>query len=108
MDAPLPGGHVLQGVDGQVRGVDHGVAFNVDEKLRTVLWGWAGEPIDPDELADLETLLDCIDGDLGAELCELLSPAEVARTRRRVERLLSKAKYPLPGEGWPSIPWPAF
>jgi len=107
-NADRKGGHVLQGVDGQVRGVDHGVAFNVDEKLRTVLWGWAGEPIEPGELADLGTLLDCIDGDLGAELCELLSPAEVARTRRRVERLLSKAKYPLPGEGWPSIPWPAF
>ena len=44
-NADRKGGHVLRGADGGIYGVDHGVTFNVDDKLRTVLWGWAGEPL---------------------------------------------------------------
>ena len=34
-------------------GVDHGVCFNVEDKLRTVLWGWRGEPLDEPAVAAL-------------------------------------------------------
>ena len=44
-NADRKGGHVLPGPDGVVHGVDHGVCFHVEHKLRTVLWGWAGEPL---------------------------------------------------------------
>ena len=47
-NADRKGGHVLAMPDGHRFGVDHGVAFHVDDKLRTVLWGWAAEPLDPD------------------------------------------------------------
>ena len=51
------GGHILP-VDGgpHIHGVDHGVCFSPVPKLRTVLWGWRGEPFDDDELAGLERL----------------------------------------------------
>ncbi|HEX2893502.1 MAG TPA: SCO1664 family protein [Marmoricola sp.] len=102
------GGHVLAMSDGHRYGVDHGVCFHVDDKLRTVLWGWHGDPLETDELTGLEHLATQLDGDLGFRLAELLTPAEIAATQRRLERLLRTGRFPLPSPGWPSIPWPAF
>jgi uncharacterized repeat protein (TIGR03843 family) len=107
-NADRKGGHVLPGPDGVVRGVDHGVCFHVEPKLRTVLWGWAGEQLTDEEQAALESLDCALDDDLGAELRSLLSDAEVTACRRRVRRLLREARMPFPVEGWPAIPWPAF
>jgi uncharacterized repeat protein (TIGR03843 family) len=102
------GGHVLAMPDGHRFGVDHGVCFHVDDKLRTVLWGWHGEPLDDDERADLNGLARQLDGDLGEALAALLTDAEIEATRRRLSRLLAVGRFPQPGPGWPSIPWPAF
>jgi uncharacterized repeat protein (TIGR03843 family) len=107
-NADRKGGHVLPLPDSRVLGVDHGVSFHVEGKLRTVLWGWAGQRIDPAETACLEGVLAALDGDLGAELATLLTRSEVAATRRRTERLLAVRRFPLPPEGWPAIPWPPF
>jgi uncharacterized repeat protein (TIGR03843 family) len=112
-NADRKGGHVLRGRIGEedaVRtyGVDHGVTFSEDEKLRTVLWGWAGEVIPDADRADLELLVDRLDAGLEDRLRELLAPREVARTRQRVLRRLREGTCPLPGDGWPSLPWPAF
>jgi uncharacterized repeat protein (TIGR03843 family) len=102
------GGHVLAMPDGHRYGVDHGVCFHVDDKLRTVLWGWHGRPLDEDHVDALNSLAAQLDGDLGDALRELLTGPEVAATRRRVARLASVRRFPQPGPGWPSIPWPAF
>jgi len=102
------GGHVLAMADGHRYGVDHGVCFHVDDKLRTVLWGWHGQPVDADDLAALAGLREGLDADLGDRLTELLTGAEIAATRRRLTRLLATHRFPQPGPGWPSIPWPAF
>ena len=107
-NADRKGGHVLPTPDGGLYGVDHGVCFSVDDKLRTVLWGWAGERVDDDALEVLERLQVDLVGDLGTRLAELLTRREVRRTQQRVERLLRQGTYPLPGEGWPAIPWPPF
>ena len=107
-NADRKGGHVLPLPDGTVRGVDHGVCFHVDNKLRTVLWGWAGRPLTDEEVDVLDRLCGLLGADLGARLGELISRAEVAGTRRRAERLLAEARLPLPVEGWPAIPWPPF
>jgi uncharacterized repeat protein (TIGR03843 family) len=112
-NADRKGGHVLRGRTprddtDRVYGVDHGVCFHEDDKLRTVLWGWAGEPLPAD---DVETLveLDCaLDAGLGTTLDRLLSARELRVTRNRLRALLARATYPLPGQGWPSLPWPAF
>jgi len=112
-NADRKGGHVLHGRvlpddEPSTFGVDHGVTFSEDEKLRTVLWGWAGEALESSILDDLERLRDDLDGPLGDRLSELLTRHELARTRQRVTRRLREATYPLPGDGWPSLPWPAF
>ena len=107
-NADRKGGHVLPGPDGVVRGVDHGVCFHVQPKLRTVLWGWAGSELLPEECAVLTALAAALDGALGAALAEHLTPAELQACRRRVQRLLRGGRLPQPGEGWPAIPWPPF
>lgn len=100
------GGHVLALPDGRRLGVDHGVCFHVDDKLRTVLWGWAGAPLLSDEIAALQGLL--TDDALTEALEDQLAMDEVAAMHRRVERLLAEGCLPDPGAGWPSIPWPPF
>jgi len=107
-NADRKGGHVLPTDDGHLHGCDHGVCFAVEPKLRTVLWGWRGEPLTDDEVACLKTLRGSIDGDLGRRLADLLSGPEVAATARRLDRLLSERRMPLPDPYRPAIPWPPF
>ncbi len=107
-NADRKGGHLLPVAGGHVHGVDHGICFSVDPKLRTILWGWRGAPIDPDERATLERLRQDLDGDLGTRLRELLSAREVAVTMRRVDRLLASGRFPQPDPERPAIPWPPF
>jgi uncharacterized repeat protein (TIGR03843 family) len=102
------GGHVLPMPDGHRYGVDHGVCFHVDDKLRTVLWGWAGQRLTADEVAVLTALEEGLDHDLGAGLATLLTAAEIAALRRRLHRLLADPTFPVPSGEWPSIPWPPF
>jgi uncharacterized repeat protein (TIGR03843 family) len=99
------GGHILLGESGDVFGVDHGLCFNEDDKLRTVLWGWAGERLSVDEQDLLVSLDDWLCGDV---LDRYLQPAEIVQTRSRVHRLLSQGRFPRPSGEWPAIPWPAF
>jgi len=103
------GGHILP-IDGgrHIHGVDHGVCFSAFPKLRTVLWGWRGEPMAADELEGLRRIREALDGTLGSDLAELLSRAEVRATTGRVEALLGAARFPLPSPTWPAIPWPPF
>ena len=107
-NADRKGGHVLLETTGALRGVDHGVSFHVEGKLRTVLWGWAGSDLRPDEVEVLARLRDDLDAALGTVLAEMLTPREVLACRRRVERMLREGHLPYPGQGWPSIPWPPF
>ncbi len=107
-NADRKGGHVLLGDDGWTYGIDHGVAFHEDDKLRTVLWGWAGDQIDLTLRAEAELLQDALAGAAGTRLSELLTRRELRRTSDRLHRLLGRGVYPYPGEGWPSLPWPPF
>jgi uncharacterized repeat protein (TIGR03843 family) len=112
-NADRKGGHVLHGRVQEdetpaTYGVDHGVTFSEDDKLRTVLWGWAGTMLDDELLDDLERLSAEIDGELGTRLSTLLTRRELSRTRQRIARRVRERSYPLPGDGWPSLPWPAF
>lgn len=102
------GGHLLPVPGGHVFGVDHGVCFSPVPKLRTVLWGWRGEPLADDELEVLSRLREDLDAELGEELRGLLQPIEVAATIRRTDRLLAARRFPWPSPGWPAVPWPPF
>jgi len=107
-NADRKAGHLLPVPGGRIHGVDHGVCFSPDPKLRTVLWGWMDSPLDESELAVLRRLRGELDGSLGAALAELLAPDEVAATARRIERLLDEGRFPVPDPGWPAIPWPWY
>jgi uncharacterized repeat protein (TIGR03843 family) len=106
-NADRKGGHVLAGADGRVYGVDHGVSLHADDKLRTVLWGWAGKPIDDDVLGAVAALRDTLHGSLAAELAPHLTRQEIAALHARVVELLDNPIMPTPDRHRP-IPWPAF
>jgi uncharacterized repeat protein (TIGR03843 family) len=109
-NADRKGGHVLAMSDGHRYGVDHGICFHQENKLRTVLWGWAQERLDPADREAVERLRELLESDsaLRGRLEELLTGAEVEAFERRVRRLLAKGRMPLPSGSWPAIPWPAF
>ncbi len=101
-------GHLLPTADGRILGCDHGVTFHSDDKLRTVLWQWAGVELSTKEREQLGRLLNLIDGSLGSELDDLLTQGEVRELSRRVKSLLETGSFPLPNPDWPSVPWPPF
>jgi hypothetical protein len=107
-NADRKGGHIIPTSDGHVYGVDHGVCFSVDPKLRTLLWRWAGKPL-PDEAVEvLERLTDQLLGELGEQLHEHLTRREVRCTQQRVASLLRTRRHPEPSGEWPALPWPPF
>ncbi|MEU7027489.1 SCO1664 family protein [Streptomyces sp. NPDC046275] len=102
------GGHLLPAPDGRLYGIDHGVSFHVEDKLRTLLWGWAGEDL-TDEAVTVLTRLDALlapGTPLAERLGKLLTAAEVAALRERVAGLRGTGRHPVPSGRWPAIPWP--
>jgi uncharacterized repeat protein (TIGR03843 family) len=106
-NADRKGGHILHGVDNRVYGVDHGLCLHVEDKLRTVLWGWAGKPIDDDTLEPVARLLDALDAELGEQLAQHITPTEVVALGIRAGEMLDNPVMPTPDRRRP-IPWPAF
>jgi uncharacterized repeat protein (TIGR03843 family) len=110
-NADRKGGHVLPMADGHRYGVDHGVCFHADPKLRTVLWGWATLPLTDEERLALSGLMARAEDPgsrLRRDLEARLDHAEVTALVARCARLLEHGRMPLPGGDWPPIPWPAF
>lgn len=104
-NADRKGGHLLPAGD-RLYGIDHGVTFNTENKLRTLLWGWAGEPLPGEAVDVLKGLREALSGELATRLAVLITPAELDATRARVEALLTSGKHPEPSGEWPAIPWP--
>lgn len=102
------GGHLLPAPGGRLYAIDHGVTFNADDKLRTLLWGWAGEPLPEEALEALRRLsADLEEGrPLAGRLAELITPAELEALRGRVADLLRTGRHREPSGQWPAIPWP--
>jgi uncharacterized repeat protein (TIGR03843 family) len=107
-NADRKGGHLLPTSDGHVYGVDHGVCFSTDDKLRTILWRWRGKRLTDEAIDGLSGLRAQLEGDRGAALRELLDLEEVGATVLRVDKLLATGRHPLPGDDWPPVPWPPF
>jgi uncharacterized repeat protein (TIGR03843 family) len=107
-NADRKGGHIIPTPDGHVYGVDHGICFSVDPKLRTLLWRWAGKPLPAEAVEVLERLGDELRGELGEELHEHLTRREVRATQQRVAELLRTGRHPEPSGEWPALPWPPF
>jgi uncharacterized repeat protein (TIGR03843 family) len=107
-NADRKGGHVLEMPDGHRYGVDHGVTFHNDPKLRTVLWGWLGERLTDEEVSAVRSLRAEVGGRLGDALADHLTDLEIDALVRRCDRLAERAVMPAPRGEWPAIPWPPF
>jgi uncharacterized repeat protein (TIGR03843 family) len=105
-NADRKGSHVLPTPDGRVLGVDHGLCFHRDEKLRTILWGWAGRPLPAAVLDGLRRLSVELDGALGEQLDELITATEMTALHHRIDRLTATARFPRPPDHRTPIPWP--
>jgi uncharacterized repeat protein (TIGR03843 family) len=106
-NADRKGGHILVDTEGHTWGIDHGVTFSPDPKLRTVLWGWADEPIDEHILGDIEGLASNVVGDIDS-IDRWLQDDESVMLRRRISDLLLLRRFPTATDDWPAIPWPVF
>ncbi|MFD0821405.1 SCO1664 family protein [Micromonospora zhanjiangensis] len=105
-NADRKGGHVLVGPEDRIYGVDHGVSLHVEDKLRTVLWGWTGRELPPDAVEMLGRLAGSLAGPLGEELADHLTVREVAALTARIARLRTDSRFPAPSPDWPAVPWP--
>lgn len=105
-NADRKGGHALEGLDGQVYGVDHGICLHHEDKLRTVLWGWAGDSVADGLMADVADFVERF-ADFAPKLTEHLTEVEIEALRLRAAALVAMPVMPYPASSRP-IPWPAF
>jgi uncharacterized repeat protein (TIGR03843 family) len=107
-NADRKGDHVLAMTDGHRHGVDHGLTFHRDHKLRTVLWGWLGDALTVEELEGIDRVTEGLGGELGRNLADLLSAEEIAAVAARCARLRLAGRFPAPSGQMPAVPWPLF
>ena len=107
-NADRKGGHCFIGPDRRVWAVDNGLTFNVEHKLRTVIWDFAGQRIPQPLLDDLTRIaveLDAADAGVTIALSENLDASELDVLRARVRRVLDEPVLPHPRTRR-DLPWP--
>jgi uncharacterized repeat protein (TIGR03843 family) len=87
--------------------IDHGLTFHTEPKLRTVLWGFAGQTLPQWLRSDLTAFISDSSAH-GSALAEHLSPDEVDATFERASELLEAGEFPGPTNDGPAVPWPVF
>ncbi|WP_394250990.1 SCO1664 family protein [Arthrobacter pityocampae] len=107
-NADRKGDHILAMSDGHRYGVDHGLTFHGDHKLRTVLWGWLGDELTAEELEGIDQVREGLRGSLGRELGDLLTAPEISSLAARCAALRATARFPGPRSGMSAVPWPLF
>ncbi|TKV28827.1 SCO1664 family protein [Arthrobacter sp. NamB2] len=107
-NADRKGDHILAMGDGRRYGVDHGLTFHGEHKLRTVLWGWVGDALTAEELEGIDRIRDGLQGSLGREFAELLTAEEIASLAARCAALRATGRFPPPHGEMPAVPWPLF
>lgn len=107
-NADRKGAHILPMTDGHRFGVDHGLTFHAEHKLRTVLWGWLGETLTADEVRAVGQVQSALGGELGAALAELITIDELDALSTRCANFLRLARFPAPRGPMPPMPWPLF
>lgn len=88
--------HCLVGDNGKLWGIDHGLTFHYQPKLRTVLWHFAGSGVPADDLADLKRLRIVLSQRDGAGVRDLLSKREWNALLGRLDRLIGEGCFPDP------------
>lgn len=96
-------GHLLIDSDKKLFGCDHGVSFHSQNKLRTVIWQFAGEKFTTEEMALLERTREV---DFNSVFENYLTDIEISAFSDRINTLIASGTFPLPSDEWPAIPWP--
>ena len=100
-------GHLIS--DGtRLLGIDHGLTFHPDDKLRTVLWGFGERRLPPDQVQALRLLGRSLADGLGGRVEDLLGSDERIALEDRVDSLLSMPVHPAPPADRPPLPWPPY
>ena len=105
-NADRKGSHVLTPGGGRVLGVDHGLCFHTEDKVRTILWGWAGQDLPEPVVEGIGRIATGLQGDLAEEMYSYLTGAEIAALKRRVALLRKRPVFPHPPRHRTAIPWP--
>lgn len=106
-NADRKAGHLLH-ADGRWHAIDNGLTLHPEPKLRTVLWGWAGEPLTAEEHALLATSAEVPDVSSAPVLHAVAAADELAAMAERVRLLVRAGVLPVPDAVRRSIPWPVF
>ena len=101
-------GHLIPTQDGHLYGCDHGVTFHEDDKLRTVLWQWAGTTYSEGEKTLLIQARELFTASKVEIISGLITDVEIAATVSRLDRALIEGSFILPSPDWPAVPWPPF
>ena len=105
-NADRKAGHCLVDLDSRIWLIDHGVCFHAEPKLRTVIWDFAGDALNDDDLAALADLGGSLSsGELGERLEGLLAPMELDALAGRIEALRADGTFPVPSSDR-HFPWP--
>ncbi|MGB0112993.1 MAG: SCO1664 family protein [Ilumatobacteraceae bacterium] len=99
-------GHVLliperDGAPGSIWGIDHGLCFSAEYKLRTVIWEFGGEPIPDELLTRVAALCDRVP----LEVSALLADDEVEAIQGRAAWCVKERRFPTDPTGR-RYPWP--
>jgi uncharacterized repeat protein (TIGR03843 family) len=101
-NADRKSGHVLVDADGSIWGIDNGLCFHAEPKLRTVMWDFAGDPLPAVVVEAAARVADEVPG----TVCSLLSEAEARALSDRARALARRPRFPEPGEDHRAYPWP--
>ena len=101
-------GHLIPTTEGHLYGCDHGVTFHEEDKLRTVLWQWAGEKFTASEADLLMRARELFEVSKREVIEGLIEVEEIEATIARIDRALLAGSFPQPNPDWPAVPWPPF
>lgn len=106
-NADRKSGHVLKGTDGHLWAIDHGICFHHEDKLRTVLWDFAGLTLPDDVIRAFQTLHTNLTKHhrIARQLSDLLDDSERHALYERLASMIKCRTYPIPSTRF-HIPWP--
>ena len=101
-------GHLIPSTEGHLYGCDHGVTFHEEDKLRTVLWQWAGQTFTTSETDLLKKAREIFLVSKREIIEGLIEIEEIEATIARIDRAVIAGSFPQPNPDWPAVPWPPF
>jgi uncharacterized repeat protein (TIGR03843 family) len=107
-NADRKGSHIIIDQEQHIWLIDHGVCFHIEDKLRTVIWDFASEPIPQSLLDDVNRLLPELHKDqfFYQELSVYLSGEEIRAIEKRAKKIVTSGFFPRPPDERRAYPWP--